>query len=184
MIDPARVCVLHDAPPRAGRYVLYWMQASQRAAQNPALEYAIEQANAADLPVLVCFGLMDNYPEANERHYAFLLHGLRDVHADLRERGIKFVVKHGPAPAAAIYFSKAAALIICDRGYTRFQKLWREEVARGVDCRVVQVEGDVVVPVETHSPAQDLPSVASVPQAGFQGTSQAQIAFIERQWRH
>jgi deoxyribodipyrimidine photo-lyase len=158
-IHPDRVRVLHDVPVRpAGthaKYVLYWMQASQRVAHNPALEFAVEEGNKLDLPVLVCFGLMDDYPEANERHYAFLLEGLRDVEADLAERGIRFVVKHGTAPGAASHFSKAAAQIVCDRGYTRHQKKWREEVAHAVDCRVTQVEGDVVVPVETASDHQE-----------------------------
>jgi deoxyribodipyrimidine photo-lyase len=158
VIHPARIAILHDIPPRpapASRYVLYWMQASQRTAHNPALEYAIEQANAQGLPLLVCFGLMDDYPEANERHYTFLLQGLRDVESDLKARGIRFVVKHGPAPAAAIHFAKHAAILVCDRGYTRHQKQWRDQAADGVDCRVVQIEGDVVVPVETASDHQE-----------------------------
>ena len=40
------------------------MQQSQRASFNPALEYAIQRANEAKLPLLVGFGLMDGYPEA------------------------------------------------------------------------------------------------------------------------
>jgi deoxyribodipyrimidine photo-lyase len=155
MIEQARLSVLHDAPRRSGKFVLYWMQASQRASHNPALEYAIDQANALDLPLLVCFGLMDDYPEANQRHYAFMLEGLADVESDLRERGIKFIIKHGSPPGAAIHFSQHAALIVCDRGYTQHQKRWREEVADGVDCRVVRVEGDVVVPVEIVSDHQE-----------------------------
>ena len=58
---------------RDGRYVLYWMQAAQRAQYNHALEYAIQQANIVKKPVVVVFGLTDKYPEANLRHYAFML---------------------------------------------------------------------------------------------------------------
>ena len=36
---------------------------------------------ARELPVVVGFGLTDGYPEANLRHYAFMLQGLRDVAA-------------------------------------------------------------------------------------------------------
>ena len=50
---------------RRGRYVLYWMQQSQRASFNPALEYAIELGNRDGLPVLVAF----SYPDANLRDY-------------------------------------------------------------------------------------------------------------------
>ncbi len=149
MIHPARVHDLNVLPIKPdGKFVLYWMQASARVAFNHALEHAIDRANELSLPVVVCFGLMDDYPEANERHYAFLLQGLADVRADLRQRGIDFVVKHGSPARVAIRFSKDAALVVCDRGYTRHQKQWRDEVADGCACRVVQVESDVVVPVE------------------------------------
>ena len=68
-------------------YVLYWMQASQRTRFNHALEYAIDRANSLGQPLVVGFGLMDDYPEANERHYAFMLQGLRDVEENLRRAG-------------------------------------------------------------------------------------------------
>src|SRR5689334_11043582 len=106
MIHPSRLQILTGAPCLApANYVLYWMQASQRARFNHALEYAIEQANELKLPVIVCFGLMDDYPEANARHYAFMLQGLRDVRVDLHERGIKFVVKHGVPARVALHFA-------------------------------------------------------------------------------
>ncbi|MDO8900362.1 MAG: deoxyribodipyrimidine photolyase, partial [Phenylobacterium sp.] len=65
-IASARVRTLKDAPEHPdGRYVLYWMQSSQRADFNPALEFALEAANQRNLPLLVAFGLTDDYPEAN-----------------------------------------------------------------------------------------------------------------------
>ena len=78
-----------------GDYVLYWMQQSQRAEHNDALEYAAQRANGLNLPLLVVFGLTDDYPEANARHYAFMIEGLKDAGETLKERGIKFVVGRG-----------------------------------------------------------------------------------------
>jgi deoxyribodipyrimidine photo-lyase len=46
------------------------MQQSQRAEYNHALEYAIQQANKMGQGVVVVFGLMDDYPEANLRQKA------------------------------------------------------------------------------------------------------------------
>ena len=155
MIDPARIRVLRDAPAIPGRYVLYWMQASQRTVFNPALEYAAEQANAARLPLIVGFGLMDDYPEANARHYAFMLEGLRDVEGALRERGIRFVARRGSPPEVALALAREASLVVCDRGYLRHQKRWRDALADGAGRRVVQVEGDVVVPIEEVSSKQE-----------------------------
>ena len=151
MIHPSRITVLNDRPEAAGRFVLYWMQASQRTRYNHALEHAVHRANALKLPLVVCFGLMDDYPEANERHYAFMLRGLADVQEALARRGICFAVRHGSPPQAAIHFARHAALVLSDRGYLRHQRRWRDELADAAPCRVEQVESDVVVPVERAS---------------------------------
>jgi deoxyribodipyrimidine photo-lyase len=44
---------------------------------------------------------------------------------------------------------------VCDVGYTRHQRRWRDEVADGAARQVVQVESDVVVPVEEASDKQE-----------------------------
>jgi deoxyribodipyrimidine photo-lyase len=127
------------------------MQQSQRAHFNHALEHAIRTANRHGEPVLVGFGLTDDYPEANARHYAFLLEGLREVEEGLATRGIELVVRRGSPDDVALSLAQDASLVICDRGYLRHQKQWRKRVAREAGRRVVEVEGDVVVPVETAS---------------------------------
>jgi deoxyribodipyrimidine photo-lyase len=156
MIEQARLKDLNDAPERAGAYVLYWMQQSQRENFNPALEAAIGAANRLALPVVVGFGLTDGYPEANARHYAFMLEGLRDVQSALSQRGIAFVIRRGPPDEVAIELAGHTALVVCDRGYLRHQKAWRSNLAAAVGCRVLQVEGDAVVPVELASGKQEI----------------------------
>jgi deoxyribodipyrimidine photo-lyase len=47
-------------------------------------------------------------------------------------------------------------LVVCDRGYLKPQRTWRSNLAARVDRRLVQVEGDVVVPVETASPKHEV----------------------------
>lgn len=151
MIHPARIHRLNDKPARNGGFVLYWMQQSQRAEWNHALEYAVERANALGLPVAVVFGLMDNYPEANERHYAFMLEGLAETFKTLEQRGIGAFIGRGHPAEVALKAGRDAALIVCDMGYLRHQAEWRAKVAEGADYEVVEVESDVVVPVETAS---------------------------------
>ena len=56
----------------------------------------------------------------------------------------------------ALGFAQDAALVVCDRGYLKPQKAWRTSLSRQTTCRVVQVEGDVVVPVETASPKHEV----------------------------
>jgi deoxyribodipyrimidine photo-lyase len=154
-IREERVRDLNEGTVRNGDYVLYWMQSSQRAEQNHALEYAVQRANEMGQRLLVVFGLTDDYPEANLRHYTFMLEGLKDAQDSLKERGIKMVVRKGSPDGVAIEAGKNASLIVTDRGYMRPQKRWREKVAREVGCLVRQVESDVVVPVELASGKQE-----------------------------
>jgi len=83
MIQKERTKVLNKKETKKGKYVLYWMQASQRAEYNHALEYAILKANDLHQPVVVFFGLTDHFPEGNERHYFFMLEGLKEVKRSL-----------------------------------------------------------------------------------------------------
>ena len=147
MIERERLSELNDVPEQPGDYVLYWMQNSQRAEFNPALEVAIGEANRLRLPVLVGFGLTADYPEANARHYAFMLEGLRETGAALGRRRIAFVIRLGSPDEVALRLARQAALVVCDRGYLRVQRQWRARVAAEAGRRVLQVEGDVVVPV-------------------------------------
>jgi deoxyribodipyrimidine photo-lyase len=154
-VQEARLQNLNDEEVRDGDYVLYWMQSSQRAQQNHALEYAVQQANDLDQRLFVVFGLTDDYPEANLRHYAFMLEGLKDAQEALAKRGIKLVVRKGSPDEVAIEAGRDASLVVTDRGYMRPQKKWRERVAGAAGCLVTQVEADVVVPVELASGKQE-----------------------------
>ena len=126
-IHDSRVQVLNDLDLRQGAFVLYWMQQSQRAEYNHALEYAIQQANKMGQGVVVVFGLMDDYPEANLRHYTFMLEGLQETLAALAKRGIKMVVQKGNPADVALSAGRKASLIVCDRGYLRHQRQWRQK---------------------------------------------------------
>ena len=72
-----------------------------------------------------------------------------------RARGIGFVVRRGRPDEVALGLAGGAALAVCDAGYLRHQKQWRTRFARAAPCRVIQVEGDVVVPVELASDKQE-----------------------------
>lgn len=149
MIEPERIRRLSCSDhPASGRYVLYWMQQSQREAYNPALEFAVGEANRRVQPVVVVFVLMENYPDANERHFAFMLQGLREVALALKKRGVPFVIRRGEPTDVVLEMARDCSVLVCDRGYLRNQRAWRETLADEAVCDVVQVEGDVVVPVD------------------------------------
>ncbi|HBH13771.1 MAG: DNA photolyase FAD-binding protein [Clostridiales bacterium 38_11] len=73
-------------------YILYWMQQSQRISYNHALTHAINLSNDHQLPLAVYFGVTDHYPEANLRHYYFMMKGLQDLQNKFRDLQIRFVI--------------------------------------------------------------------------------------------
>ena len=96
-------------------------------------------------------GLDEAYPGANLRAMAFLLEGLADVAAGLRERGVAFALRRGSPPDVALALARDAALVVTDRGYLRHQRAWRHRVGEEAPVAVVQVEGEVIVPAELAS---------------------------------
>ena len=155
MIQKERIKALNKKEVKKGAYVLYWMQASQRTEYNYALEYAISKGNELRQPVIVFFGITDHFPEANERHYAFMLEGLREVKQSLEKRGIQMVILHKSPEVGAVQLAKRASLAVADRGYLKIQKHWRNDAAIRMDCPLIQVESDVIVPVEETSPKEE-----------------------------
>jgi len=155
MVQQERIITLNSKPVREGRYVLYWMQAAQRAEYNHALEYAIQRANELKKPVVVLFGLTDKYPEANERHYYFMLEGLSDVRKALEARGIQMVIRHGSPDAAVAELAEQAVLAVVDGGHLRIQRKWRSQAARRINCALKEVETNLIVPVCEASSKED-----------------------------
>ncbi|MCJ7641976.1 MAG: deoxyribodipyrimidine photo-lyase, partial [Desulfobacterales bacterium] len=155
MIQKERVKALNKKETRKGTYVLYWMQASQRSEYNHALEYAISKANDLHQPVVVFFGITDRFPEANERHYWFMLEGLKEIQRSLKARGMRMVVQHLFPERGVVQLAKKASLVVVDRGYLRIQRQWRTYAADRIGCPLIQVETDVVIPVEDASPKEE-----------------------------
>ena len=148
MIEEGRITPLNQEPPGKGRYVLYWMQAAQREEYNHALEYAIQRANDLGKPVVVCFGLTAEFPEANERHYRFMLEGLKETRQALRDRGIRMVIAAESPVTCISRAARDACLVVVDAGHVRIQRQWRAEVAERVGCALHEVETNLIVPVE------------------------------------
>jgi deoxyribodipyrimidine photo-lyase len=154
-VAEGRVRILNDAIVRTGDYVLYWMQSSHRTEENPALVYAVERADQAHLPLIVYFGLWQSYPESSLRHFWFMMEGLAEVARSLESLGIRFVLRTEPPDKGVRALAKNAAVVIVDRGYLRLQQTWYHSVAEQCRCPLVQVEGNVVVPVEMASQKEE-----------------------------
>ncbi len=149
MVQDERIEVLRSGNAWAGKYVIYWMQSAQRAEYNHALEYAVEQANSLKKPLIVLFVLTAQFPQANLRHYYFMLEGLQEVEKKLRSKGVGMLVRYGEPSEVAAKAAEEASLVVVDSGQLRVQRKWRESLARRISCPLHQVETNLIVPVET-----------------------------------
>ena len=136
-------------------YVLYWIHSGQRVNFNPSLNYAVELSNFLKKPLLCFFGLTEAYPEANERHFKFLLEGLKDLQVSLKKNGIKLIVIKGDPVKICTKLSNNAAAVVCDKGYLRIEKFWNFQAAEHVECAMFEVDNNVVVPVDVCSSKEE-----------------------------
>ncbi len=150
-----RVKLLNNKENGKGNFVLYWMQSSQRTENNWALHKAIETANNMELPVVAYFGLNEDFPEANQRHYWFMLEGLQEVYFNLKKMDIKMMLKKEKPAQGVIDLSKKASLIIVDKGYLKRNAEDYKYAAEKAVVPLIQVEDNVVVPIEETSQKEE-----------------------------
>ncbi|MGM0438006.1 MAG: deoxyribodipyrimidine photo-lyase [Bacillota bacterium] len=155
MIQKERIKPLNDENVKNKENIFYWMQASQRTNYNHALEFAIERANKLNKSLSVFFVLTTDFPEANLRHYQFMLEGLREVREKLAERELNFNIFLGDPKKIVTKIAKKAALIITDRDYLKETRKWRKNIADSINCPLVQVESNLIVPVEDASSKEE-----------------------------
>lgn len=151
MIEKERIKFLNEEKTKNREYVVYWMQNAQRVDFNHALNYAIERANDLEKKLVVFFGITDSYPEANIRHYEFMVEGLKEVKKNLEKIGIKFLVKHTSPEKGIIELSKKASLVVVDKGYLKIERKWREIVSQNIDIPLIEIETNLTVPIEITS---------------------------------
>jgi deoxyribodipyrimidine photo-lyase len=156
MVEADRVVALNSQAVQPERkWVLYWMQASHRTEDNQALEYAIETAMKLRKSLVVAFLFTPNYHHANQRNLLFMLQGLRDLSQKLEHNSIPFVLWDQSKSDFFEANQNNIACVITDRAYLKGLIRWRKEVAISLDCTMVQVEGNVLVPLETISQKEE-----------------------------
>jgi deoxyribodipyrimidine photo-lyase len=144
----ARVTVRRGGPPDTeGKCIVYWMQRAQRALDNPALDVAVEAANALRKPLVVFLGLVPFYPNANLRHYTFLVQGIPDLARRLRRRGAGFVLRRYPAHQLLKFCDEVRpSLVVSDENPLREPERWRRTAADRLRVPLWTVDADVIVP--------------------------------------
>lgn len=132
-----------------GGCVVYWMQRAQRAFDNPALDVAVEVANALMQPVVIFFAPVPFYPHANLRHYTFLAQAIPDTAERARKRGIGYVLRRYPEHSLLKFCEEVnASLVVGDENPMREPAHWRQLAAKKLSVPLWTVDADVIVPTK------------------------------------
>jgi deoxyribodipyrimidine photo-lyase len=161
--DDLRIHAAGEPSPRAGGdHVLYWMQSAFRAQHNPALDFALGQANALGLPLLVYHGLRHDYPWASDRHHTFLLETAADLYQEFETRGIQYAFylerdgddaasrRAAGRPSPLVSLAERAAVVVTEYFPTFIAPRQTRALRRKVETPVVAVDSATVVPVRYH----------------------------------
>ena len=135
------------APDTDGQCVVYWMQRSQRARDNPALNVAIEAGNLLQKPVIVYFQILPRSLRANMRHLEFMRAGLEELPSALRKRNVGFVLRRYPEDCVLRFCAEVRpCLLIGDENPLREAENTRRRVAEQIRVPFWTVDADVIVP--------------------------------------
>jgi len=139
-----------------GKYIVYWMNHSQRAYFNHSLEFAIELSNKYKKPLLVYFPVTDKYRFSNIRYYKFMLEGVLEAKRDIEKRGIKFSIeKVSNIKEAILNLVDNALALVIDKSYLKFYRNLNNKIIQESRISVFEVESDVIIPVEIVSNKQE-----------------------------
>jgi deoxyribodipyrimidine photo-lyase len=153
--DPRTTVRRPGAPDPEGACVVYWMQRSHRAIDNPALDVAVQAANILKKPVVAFLAPVPYYPHANLRHYRFLNEGIPDIAAALAKRSVGFVLRRYPDHSLLKFCHEVkAALVVGDENPMRQPESWRQTATKKLRIPFWTVDADVIVPSKLLGKAQ------------------------------
>jgi len=134
-------------PDTSGKCVVYWMQRSQRAVDNAALELAVRLGNELGKPVVVFFAPVPFYPGANQRNLLFLAEGVSEIAEGLARRGVGFCFRPYPEHSPLNFCEQVRpAMVVGDENPLREPEEWRQRVAARLRIPFWSVDADVIVP--------------------------------------
>jgi deoxyribodipyrimidine photo-lyase len=96
-----------------GDYVLYWMIANRRTHWNFSLQRAVEWSNRLNKPLLILEALRCGYPWASDRLHRFVMEGMKDNAASLKQTGVLYYPYLEPSPGAGKGLLRQLGLQAC-----------------------------------------------------------------------
>ena len=160
-VKPERVRTLSASgtiTPSAGG-VVYWMSRDQRVQDNWALLHARELAEKHQLGLSVAFCMVPGFLGATMRQYGFMLTGLAEVEAELKELGIPFRLLQGePATELPAFVQRnEVAAVVSDFSPLRIGRGWKAQLMQALpELPLFEVDAHNVVPVWVASDKQEV----------------------------
>jgi len=148
MVNTARVRTLKYSERKGKGPVVYWMSRDQRVHNNWAFLYALNEAATTVSPFYVVFSLVKSYPNANMRHYHFMIEGLREVEATLKSYGIPFYLLLGsPFNTIPEFINESgASMLVSDFDPLRWKMEWKQKVNDCIKIPHFEVDAHNIVP--------------------------------------
>jgi deoxyribodipyrimidine photo-lyase len=133
------------------------MSRDQRSIDNWALWYAHLAARSLGSELRVAFCLVPSYQGASDRHFRFMLEGLKEVAGDLAALGVPFDLLRGdPTGAVPKYLDEhGAGTLVMDFDPLRSKTSWRSAVVDRAECSCVEVDAHNIVPCWVASPKKE-----------------------------
>jgi deoxyribodipyrimidine photo-lyase len=134
-----------------GQYVLYWMIAFRRTGWNFALEHAVDHARRLNKPLIIFEPLRVRYRWASDRLHRFVIEGMRDNAASLRDKPVTYFPYVEPRPGVGTpllhRLAKQACVVVTDDYPCFFLPHMIQAVRDRLPARLEMVDSNGLVPL-------------------------------------
>ncbi len=146
-MNPKRIRLLKNGEEKSGP-VIYWMSRDQRVKDNWALIASQEEALKRKQQLVVVFCLVDNFLEATERQYMFMIRGLKEVEKYLERLNIPFVLLTGKPGNEIPKFIKetGAGVLYTDFDPLKIKRRWKDEAGEKISIQFYEVDAHNIIP--------------------------------------
>ncbi len=151
-LDPKEVKLHNDNKLKPKNdYILYWMQQSQRIKDNKALVVSALLAQNLNLPLVIGFVFIPEFPEGNHRHFSFMYDGIEQIKKQLEDTAIDLKIKIGDPVDKVKTMAAKSACVITDSGYLKPAQNWRKNLGKKLQVPLLEVSSNLIVPIEIAS---------------------------------
>ena len=147
MINEKRIRLLQKGNETNGP-IIYWMSRDQRVHDNWALLFAQKLTKDNKRSLVVLFNLVPDFLEATIRQYDFMLRGLQEIDAELKNYNIPFYLTIGkPEEEIPNLLKKlGASILVSDFDPLKIKRIWKRDVAKQIAIPFYEVDAHNIVP--------------------------------------